>query len=91
MEDIIIPMSNQNTLNNSPWISSINTSSSNTAEQSEDDIFSKINFSFLLYELQKINGDQFENIKAQLLKEIYAIKNKLDLIPAPNLKVLIHM
>ncbi|KAL2743670.1 structural maintenance of chromosomes protein 1A-like [Vespula maculifrons] len=85
MEDIIIPMSHQNTLNNSPWVSSINTSSSNT-EQSEDGIFSKINFSFLLYELQIINGDQFDNVKTQLLKNISTIQNKLDSIPAPNLK-----
>lgn len=90
MENIVIPMSHQNTLTNSPWISSINTSSSNT-EQSEDGIFSKINFSFLLYELQTINEDQFDNVKTQLLKNINAIQNKLDSIPAPNLKVLIHM
>lgn len=83
-------MSHQNTLNNSPWVSSINTSSSNT-EQSEDGIFSKINFSFLLYELQIINGDQFDNVKTQLLKNISTIQNKLDSIPAPNLKVKIHM
>ncbi|XP_043503390.1 structural maintenance of chromosomes protein 1A-like [Polistes fuscatus] len=95
MEDIIIPMSNQNTLNDSVWASSINTSSLNTIGQNEDNILSKINFSSLLHELQTINEDQFDNIKNKLVKNIDVIKHKLKLIPAPNLKanenlILVH-
>ncbi|KAI4497511.1 hypothetical protein M0802_007522 [Mischocyttarus mexicanus] len=83
MENIIIPMSSKNIFNNTE--SSTNTSS-NTVEQSEDNISSKINFSSMSKELKKINDNQYNDIKNKLINNINAIKHKLELIPAPNLK-----